>query len=284
MIKFFAKLCLISVMGMMITSPAFSLPVLEEIKTTGLLKAATREDAVPFGYRDLNNNLSGFCLDLIELIRQEVIESLNQEIISIRLFKSSLFNRFELVEDRAVHLECGPNTIRPLTNRSVQFSEPFFVTGTQFLIKAEAQKKFDFNRSLEGVVIGVLKDSTNQKRIEERYPQATIREFLGITGRLRGIQALKEDRIDAFASDGILLIGESVLMGLVLGDDYLLVPSVPLECDYYGLILPNNDPQWKALIDRSIEKAREQQIFREWIGVIIPEIRDSYQYCRQQPR
>ena len=33
--------------------------VIQEIKKTGLLKIAVREDAVPFGYRDLNNNWTG---------------------------------------------------------------------------------------------------------------------------------------------------------------------------------------------------------------------------------
>ena len=36
--------------------PAKSETVLEKIKRTGLLEVAMREDAIPFGYRDSNNN------------------------------------------------------------------------------------------------------------------------------------------------------------------------------------------------------------------------------------
>ncbi|MFM7192984.1 MAG: amino acid ABC transporter substrate-binding protein, partial [Microcystaceae cyanobacterium] len=46
--------------------------VLETIRTTGLLKIAIREDAVPLGYRDLNNDWSGICLDFAAILKRQV--------------------------------------------------------------------------------------------------------------------------------------------------------------------------------------------------------------------
>jgi hypothetical protein len=101
--------------------------ILEEIKRTGLLRIAVREDAVPFGYRDLNENWTGICIDFLEILRNQVRRELDQPIILIKLFKSTLFNRFDLVNDKVVALECGPNTIRDNLSYNIDFSDPFFL-------------------------------------------------------------------------------------------------------------------------------------------------------------
>lgn len=254
--------------------------VLENIQKTGVLKVGIREDAVPFGFLDANDNLSGLCIDFVNVLLQEVKQTLGREAIIVKIFKSTLYNRFELVSDRVIHLECGPNTIRETTDYQVVFSRRFFITGTQFLIRAEDENKFKANAALDNVIVGVLRNTTNQTFLKGRYPRAQLREFQGATGRLRGVQALQQGKINAFASDGILLIGEAALQGLAIGKTYLLVPHNPLTCESYGMILPNSDLQWQELVDQSIVKARKANVFREWLGVVLPEIQDVLSYCR----
>lgn len=255
--------------------------VLEQIKRTGLLRIAVREDAVPFGYRDNDDNWTGVCIDFVEILRNQVRRELDQPIILVKLFKSTLFNRFELVKDKVVALECGPNTIRDNLSYKVDFSDPFFLTGTQFLIKAEDKNRIRLNTELNGITIGGLQDSTNLEFVATKYPLATIRKFQGVTGRQRGVQALRQGKIDAFVSDGILLIGEALLQNLPLGRDYLIVPEYPVECEQYGLILPSNDPQWRALVNKAIATKEAQDLYQRWIGPILPAIEQTRNYCRQ---
>ncbi|GBF82565.1 amino acid ABC transporter substrate-binding protein [Aphanothece sacrum] len=256
--------------------------VLEQIDRTGLLRVGIREDAVPFGYRDVNGDLVGLCLDFINFFREELKEKLNKEVIAIKLYKSTLFNRFNLVSDKIVDIECGPNTIRQIADYNVEFSAPFFLTGTQFLIKGDNQTKFDPNSSLENVNIGLLRNTTNQTLIMQNYPLANIVEFQGVTGRYRGIQSLQGDKIQAFASDGILLVGEAILQGLDLGQDYILVPKFPLDCENYGLILPNNDPEWLAFVNAVIKNNKSKESFYKWFGVVLPRIEEIESFCRSQ--
>ncbi|HAC65357.1 MAG TPA: amino acid ABC transporter substrate-binding protein, partial [Cyanothece sp. UBA12306] len=150
-------------------SKAKSATVLEEIKRTGLLKVAIREDAVPFGYRDLNNNLSGVCLDFLDFFHEQLKEYLNQEIILIKLYKSTLFNRFELVSKGVTYLECGPNTIRDIPNYDIQFSNPFFLTGTQLLIRASNRRNINPDSNLRDIKIGVLAKTSTQQLLSTRY-------------------------------------------------------------------------------------------------------------------
>lgn len=255
--------------------------VLEEVKKTGLLRIAVREDAVPFGYRDSNDNWTGICIDFLEILRNQVRRELDQPIILIKLFKSTLFNRFDLVNDKVVTLECGPNTIRDNLSYNIDFSDPFFLTGTQLLIRAEDKNRIRLNPNLNGITIGGLRDSTNLEFIAQKYPLATIRAFQGVTGRLRGVQALQQGKIDAFVSDGILLIGEALLQNLSLGQDYLIFPEYPLECEQYGMIIPSNDSQWQALVNKTIATKEAQALYQKWIGPVLPAIEQTRNYCRQ---
>ncbi|WP_049802664.1 amino acid ABC transporter substrate-binding protein [Gloeothece verrucosa] len=253
--------------------------VLDNIQKTGLLRVAMREDAVPFGYKDLDNNLNGICLDVINLIRQQIQEELNKQIITVKLFQSTLYNRFDLVKDGLVDLECGPNTIRQASDLAIAFSDPFFITGTQFIIKTDQENKFNTDGSLADLTLGVLRNTTTQEFIRNRYPQAKIQVFQGITGRLRGIQAVQSGKIDAFASDGILLLGEATLQGLSIPEQYQLVPQRPLDCQYYGLILPKNDPRWRELVNSVISNVELRQILRKWLTVVGPYVRETLNTC-----
>lgn len=252
--------------------------VLEKIQKTGLIKVAVREDAVPFSYRDLNGNLTGLCLDFIYLLEKRIKKELNRDILFIRLVKSTLFNRFEIVENNIVYLECGPNTIRSDLKFNVAFSDPFFITGTQFLIKKENEKTVNPDGSLENIIIGVLRDTTTEEFVESKYPLANIEIFKGVTGRLRGIQALQQGKLDAFASDGILLVGEGVLQGLTV-ERYKLVPEQPLTCEYYGIIVPKNDPQWRNLVNSVIQSTPLEEILKEWFNVVFPYIGIAKNFC-----
>jgi len=255
-------------------------PTLVQIQRSGLLKIAVRADAVPFGYQDLNQQWTGICIDFAELLKTEVVRQLNNPFILVKLYQSTLFNRFDLVADNGVALECGPNTIRPDVPGGVTFSRPIFLTGTQFLIRAQTSKNFNPQGSLDQTTLGVLRDTTTAQFIRQRYPQAILQEFQGTTGRTRGIQSLQQEKIDAFASDGILLLGEALLLNLNLGQDYLIVPKLPLDCVGYGLILPGNDPAWEALVNQVLALPEAQLIYRRWMGSLLPLLNESHQACR----
>jgi polar amino acid transport system substrate-binding protein len=256
--------------------------VLQEIERSGLVKLGIREDAFPFGYKDSNNNFRGICLDIFESIVEKVRQESKRDIVAIRLAESTLSNRFELIEDRVVHLECGPNTINAQNDRNIQFSNPFFVTGTQLLISAEDGKTIDANNDFNNLTLGVLRNTTTQRLLEERYPLANLQAFQGVTGRRRGVQAVRQNRIDAFASDSILLLGEANRQGLALNRDFLLIPEQPLDCAFYGLILPENDPQWRRLVNSVIDERQLYPIYRKWFGETDPELRKIADFCRNQ--
>jgi polar amino acid transport system substrate-binding protein len=270
--------------------PVKSETVLEKIQKDGVFKVAVREDAAPFGYLDGNKNLTGYCLDFLDLVKNKVRDELKVDVLTIRLLKSTSSNRFDLIKGQSAYLECGPNTISDNFAGEVNFSKSFFDTGLQFLIRKSDEKKIDVRGNLQGINIGLIGNTTTEKFVAERYPSANIKEFLGLTGRTRGVQALKQDPqdaqnrqdyIDGFVSDGILLSSELALQGLS-SEDYSLIPEQPLTCDRYGMILTKNDLQWQGLVNSVIDSPEAKRIWKKWFRKIFNSPKVERDLCNKQ--
>ena len=254
--------------------PAQSQTVLETIKETGVLKVAIREDAAPFGYVNSADNLQGFCLDFFTLLEEKLKEQLPRNSLATRLLKSTVSNRFNLVEEGLSNIECGPNTIRELASSEVTFSRPFFESKTQFLIATEQTDATDLNGDLANIKIGVIRNTTTEELIRERYPDASIVLFSGATARNRGVQAVAQGKIAAMASDGILLRAEAARQDLPIAD-FALIPTVAIDCDdrvfakrdRYGMII-SQDAQWQDFVNSVIVSSEFQRLFVQWFRSI----------------
>ncbi|MGL5943414.1 MAG: amino acid ABC transporter substrate-binding protein [Waterburya sp.] len=262
-----------------LASPVKAETVLAKIQRTGVLTLAVREDAPPFGYLDANDNLQGYCLDFFALLEKQLKNKLERNILSIKLFKSTPVNRFNLVSENAVDLECGPNTIRSDVPENTAFSESFVITGTQFLIKTQNQDRIDPEQDLNNIVIGVINDTTTAKFIAKRYPSAQLLRYSGVTARTRGIQAVVQNKIEAMASDGILLRAEAQQQGLS-DSDYSLIPDTPLSCDRYGMIIKGNDPQWQEFVNSVITSPEARDLGNAWFGQLFNDTQNSQDFCQ----
>ena len=92
---------------------------------------------------------------------------------------------------------------------------------------------------------------------------------------------MNNNSIEAFVSDSILSIGEIERQGLV-ADDYALVPRQPLTCDYYGMLLPNNDTQWRDLVNEFIFSERGEKIYTEWLDQFTEDVVFAVDSCNRQ--
>ena len=250
---------------------------LDKIQRTGVLKVAIREDAPPFGFLSGNNNLQGYCLDLFALLENQLTERLERNTISVKLYKSTIANRFDLVSRNTVDLECGPNTIRSQVPESVSFSTGFFVTGTQFLVRKNSRLDLD---NLANARLGVIANTSTEEFIAQRYPSATLRKYSGVTARTRGIEAVQQGKLDAMISDGILLRAEAQQQELSTAE-YPLIPDIPLTCDRYGMIIPSNDPQWQDFVNSVIESEAAAALSRAWFGGLLNYTQVASDFCDQ---
>ncbi len=265
-------------------SPRKKANVLTQIRKTKTLKVAMRTDAAPFGYINTQDNLwTGYCDDLANSLGKYLAQKLNIPAgIEVIKLPSSLDNRFELVRENTVDLECGPNTIRTEL-KGVSFSDLFFASGTRFLVTKDNTAKVNLESDLEGIDIGVLQDTTTAQFLQETYPQAEMVYFEGEKGRMEGVKAVTNGSIDAFVSDSILLSGEIERQDLEPGN-YQLRPEEPLTCDFYGLILPEGDPQWLNTVNVFIQGQEQAKQRQKWLAKYFPQAVSDLDYCLNRPK
>ncbi len=177
----------------------------------------------------------------------------------------------------SIQLECDPNKIN-FEREDVNFSDTFFVSGTRFLVQQARVENVDLNSNLAKIRVGVLQDSVAKQFLNDTYPKATIVNFKGNNARVEGIVAIDRGNIDIFVDDSILLTGE-LDRDVVNRHNYRLIPSKPLTCDFYGLIMPNNDPLWLKMVNNFLKSDRLKQVTNRWFDRYSSNIISDLDYC-----
>jgi ABC-type amino acid transport substrate-binding protein len=193
---------------------------------------------------------------------------------------STLSDRYNQVRNDTIHLECGPNTIRTDVP-GITFSNPFFISSAQFLIQAGQSDRVNPNLPLAGMRLGVLSNSTTEQFVQTNYPRADIVTFSGPDGRQNAIQEVSQGALDAFVGDGILTYAALQLEGRSL-QSFALIPELPLTCEFYGLALPNNDPEWQAFVNQYLASDGRNAIASKWFAGLYPETLDQADRCLNQ--
>ncbi|MBE9101282.1 alpha/beta hydrolase [Vacuolonema iberomarrocanum] len=261
--------------------------VLTQIATDQTLRVAMRRDAPPFGFLDgtatgdvgaAGDRWTGYCVDLVNGLAEFLGEELNivQGVVPSEL-PSTVTNRYTLIREGTVHLECGPNGIRS-DLEGVQFSQPIAAAGTRLLIPNGSTEPVNPNLALTDVRLGVVRDTNTEAFVRQAYPEAEIVAFEGVEARQDALQALADGSIAALAEDDILLLGEAQQLGLDLSA-YEFVPKFPLTCEFYGLALPAEDPTWRQAVNAFLESDRHSQIFTEWFGSVAATQLDNTAFC-----
>ena len=256
-----------------------NISIVREIQQTETLKIAMRSDAAPFGYIEPENGLwTGYCENLADSLGEYVAQQLNiSSGIEVIKIPSNSENRFELVQQGTVHLECGPNTIRPDTE-DFEFSDLFFASGTRFLVNNDSASQVNPEDSLAGIQTGVIRDTTTAEFIQETYPQAELVFLAGEQGRTQGVAAVDNGNLDTFVSDTVLLTGELDRQNLAR-ENFQIIPEEPLTCDFYGLILPIGDRQWSNLVNGFLRNQEQQNVLDKWLGGYLPQGLSDAEYC-----
>ena len=236
--------------------------VLEKVSRTGMIHAGVRKDATPFGYVDAQQEWTGYSLELLELIRQRLEVKLDKK-ININNREMEVNNRFELVKTGKVDIACGATTITQERLLEVDFSVPYFMTGAQFLVRANHAKQFNIHGTLEKSNIAYIPWTTTQNILPKIYPFA---RWKPVKDRQEGVEKLKSGEVEAVVSDGILLIGELVNQGNN-PRDFVLMPSQPMTTELYGCILPQAQEDWKRFVDEIIASQENRLLQVKWFSL-----------------
>jgi glutamate/aspartate transport system substrate-binding protein len=225
-------------------------PTLAAIKARHVVHLGYRESSPPFSFLDQASRPIGYSLELCEAVVDEIGVEIDDPGLKIDYVKVTSDDRIPAVLDGKIDLECGSTTANAERAKQVAFSPLMFVAGTKLMVaKASVISAVT---DLKGKTVVVTKGTTN----EQAMHNADRKFALGLTivtapDHEQSYQMLADGRVDAFATDDILLSG---LIARHKSQDKLRVTGDYLSYDPYGIMFKKGEPQLAALVERAFRK------------------------------
>ncbi|MEM6610715.1 MAG: amino acid ABC transporter substrate-binding protein [Cyanobacteria bacterium P01_C01_bin.72] len=239
--------------------------VKEKIIRTGVLTAGTSKDALPFAYRNDQGEIVGYSIDILKLITQQLEQEYKRD-IELELVALQPKERIPQLIAGEVDIVCDASSFTWKRDRQIDFSFSYSSTGTR-LLTSRGQNYWDAD-SLVNQRIGALAKTTNERTIRRVQPEA---EIVIVRDRAAGFAALEQGKIDAFASDGILL--ESWLGNVPNPSQWQIVGDYSREG--IACMVPENNSQFLNTVNYSLiefmqglldERPEYVTIFEQWFG------------------
>jgi ABC-type amino acid transport substrate-binding protein len=240
-------------------------PTLDKIKETGVIQLGYRETSRPFSFRGSDGQPAGFSVDLCQRVAGGIRQSLKLPELKVAWLTVTPADRIPQLVKGAIDLECGSTTITFGRMEQVAFSHMISVDGGSLL--ATAASGIGSVKDLAGKRVGVILNTTTEKALTAALAgvgvQATVIPVAEIAA---GLQGLEEGRLDAYASDRILL---SNLLTTARNPAQLRLSDEFFSYEPYGLMLRRGDNAFQAQVNRTLSSLYRSglvQIYERWFG------------------
>lgn len=245
---------------------AASSPALDRIKSTGTVTFAYRAGAAPFSFKGRNGSPQGYSVELCEKVAAAIAKSLAIGNPRIEWKPVDAANRIDTVANGQADVECGTSTITLSRRERVDFSVPIFVDGGSVLVRT----KDHYVRlgDLAGKRIGMIPGTTTESALTRALKVVDVKaDLVPVKSGAEGVAALQSGKVDAYASDRI------VLAGLKMADargDALDLMNQDFSYEPYGLIVRRDDPDFRLAVDRALvglyKSGEIDAVFVKWLA------------------
>jgi ABC-type amino acid transport substrate-binding protein len=223
--------------------------VLKKIKSAKTITLGYSEAAAPFSFVSNDNRPQGYSVDLCKRIVAGIQQQLGLAELNIKWVKVDVNTRIPYVVQGKVDIECGSTTHTLARQEVVDFSSMIFIDGGSTISKARA--KIAALKDLEGKKLSVIPGTTTEKVLKAALEQAQIRtEIIPVRTHAEGYAALREDRIDAYASDRIILIG--LALNAIDASSYRLSDEM-FSYEPYALMM-RRDADFRLAVNRELAR------------------------------
>jgi glutamate/aspartate transport system substrate-binding protein len=243
---------------------------LKKAKDTGALTIGYRESSIPFSYLDDKQQPIGYAMDLCMKVYEAVKVELKQPNLKLNLQSVSSSNRIPLLQNGTIDLECGSTTNSIDRQKQVSFGPTYFVINVTAGVKKSSGIKHLVD--LAGKTVSTTSGTTAVPLLKE-FEKAKNIEIKTIYGKdhAESFLLLAQDRTAAFVMDDILVAGE--IANSRDPDDYTILTD-SLRTEPYSMMLRKDDPQFKALVDKTIgavmKSGEINTIYAKWFTSPIP--------------
>ena len=220
---------------------------LAKIAESGTIVIGHRESSVPFSYLDENQVPVGYSIDLCMKIVDAVSEELGMD-LEVEYVPVNPQTRIALMANGTIDLECGSTTNNLTRQQQVEYLPVTFVTGTKILTRVDSG--INSVADLDGKVIALAQGTTNERAVTAAVEAAGMDvRILPVKDHAEGMLSLETDRVDAYASDHILLFG--LISKSRTPDDFVVVGDF-LSFDPYAIMVRRNDSAFELVGKRAL--------------------------------
>ena len=241
---------------------------LERVAETGEFRIGYVPDAPPLSFTDRDGNAVGYSIDLCRHIASAVRDELQLDKLDITFTPLvSMEDRLSAIEDGKVDIECGATTVTLSRRERVDFTLMTFITGSAVLsTRADPLDTID---SLDKTRIAVLGGTTTEDVMRRAIEVNDFDIKLKIIdSHDEGMQLLNAGKVDGYASDRAMLIGQ-VFRNENAKNEYALTRTA-LSFEPYAMMLPRGDSEFRLVADRALASlfrdVRIRRLYQNWFG------------------
>ena len=260
----FKTLWVVCAMLLAVGAQAQDTGTLKKVRDAKSITLGYRADSPPFSFTGPDGQPAGYSVDLCKRVAASLERSLGGS-LAIKWVAVTSANRFDQVTGGAIDLECGNTTVTLGRQERVDFSNLTFVDGGGVLVLAES----NLNRlaDLAGKTIGVKPGTTTETSLKAALKDKLIdAKVVMVKDEAEALAALNEKRIDGYAADRIVLVGNVIraradIKYTLIQDDFSFEP--------YALMM-RRDPAFRLAVNRALSQVYRsgaiKEIFDRWLA------------------
>ncbi len=244
---------------------------LKKIKDTGAITIGYRESSIPFSYLDDKQQPIGYAMDLCLKVVDAVKTELKMPNLKVNLQPVTSSNRIPLLQNGTIDMECGSTTNSVDRQKQVAFGPTYFVINVTAAVKKSSGIKA--LADLNGKTISTTAGTTSVPLLRQ-YDKTKNAEIKSIDAKdhAESFLLLSQDRTSAFVMDDILLAG--LIANSSNPGDYMILTNESLRTEPYSMMLRKDDPQFKALVDKTIggvmKSGEIHKLYAKWFTSPVP--------------
>lgn len=226
------------------------------------LKVSTDPTFVPFEMKNVNGNLEGFDIDLMNAIAQVTGLTVQWESLPFDGMISTL-------QAKRVDAAINGMTITAKRQKTISFSRPYFKAGLAIVVRENNTDIQNFN-SLKSKKIAVQIGSTGAD-FARTIPNAKISTF---NSGPDFFQDLVNSNVDAVISDAFATL-YAIKNGNLKG---IKVVANLLTEEFYGIATPKNSPYLETInkgIAILLSNGTYEQIYQKWFNTKPPQLPET---------
>src|SRR5579872_2276713 len=245
-------------------------PTLAAIKSRHVVHLGYRESSPPFSFLDQANRPIGYSLELCEAIVEEIAAEVDDPDLKIEYVKVTSDDRIAAVVQGKIDLECGSTTANAERAKQVAFSPLMCVAGTKLMVSKDST--IAAPKVLQGKTVVVTKGTTNEQAMHGLDKKLNLGLKIVTAGdHEQSYQMLVDGKVDAFATDDILLYG---LIARHKSQDKFKVTGDYLSYDPYGIMFRKGEPQLKEIVEGTFRKLGTNHdlvpLYNKWFVARLP--------------